>query len=142
MTYAQISEAGGGINKTFTETRKCTVGELVSMGKHRLSEAQALGTTTIEVKSGYGLSVDSEMRLLEACGRISEQTRMDIHTTWLGAHDFPKDKKRSEYMDELISDQLPRVAEQGLSRWVDVFCEPGWFDIEQTGLTKNVHPPR
>jgi len=149
MTYAQISEAGGGINKTVSETRKCTVEELVSMGKHRLSEAQALGTTTIEVKSGYGLSIDSELRLLEAYGHISEQSRMDIHTTWLGAHDFPKDKKRSEYMDELISDQLPRVAEQGLSRWVDVFCEPGWFDIEQTerivvaakglGLTPRLH---
>ena len=149
MTYAQISEAGGGINKTVTETRKCTVEELVSMGKHRLSEAQALGTTTIEVKSGYGLSVDSEMRLLEACGRISEQTRMDIHTTWLGAHDFPKGMKQSEYMDELISEQLPLVAEQGVASWVDVFCEPGWFDIDQTerivvaakelGLTPRLH---
>jgi imidazolonepropionase len=125
------------------------VGELVSMGKHRLSEAQALGTTTIEVKSGYGLSVNSEMRLLEACGRISEQTRMDIHTTWLGAHDFPKGKKQSEYMDELISEQLPLVAEQGVASWVDVFCEPGWFDIDQTerivvaakelGLTPRLH---
>ena len=149
MTYSQISEAGGGINKTVSETRKCTVKELVLMGKYRLSEAQALGTTTIEVKSGYGLSVDSELRLLEACGHISEQSRMDIHTTWLGAHDFPKDKKRSEYMDELISDQLPLVAEQGVSRWVDVFCEPGWFDIDQTerivvaakelGLTPRLH---
>jgi|TARA_B100001996_G_scaffold69301_2_gene50621 imidazolonepropionase len=134
MTYAQISEAGGGINKTVTETRKCTVEELVTMGKNRLSEARALGTTTIEVKSGYGLSVDSELRLLKAYGRISEESSMDIHTTWLGAHDFPKGMKRSEYMEEIITEQMPLIAEQGISRWVDVFCEPGWFDTEQTEL--------
>ena len=132
MSYAQISDAGGGINKTVKETRRCTIQDLVSMGKQRLSEAENLGTTTIEVKSGYGLSAESELRLLEACGIISEHSRMDVHTTWLGAHDFPKEKSNSEYMDELISEQLPLVAEQGLANWVDVFCEPGWYNLEQT----------
>lgn len=132
MTYSEISGSGGGIGKTVRETRKLSLDELISIGKDRVSRAISHGTTTMEVKSGYGLSVDSELKLLEAAGRIADISPIDIHPTWLGAHDVPKGMNKDDYVEELISEQLPKVASQGISKWADVFCEPGWFDLVET----------
>ena len=104
-----------------------------SIGSSNLSQSSNYGTTTIEAKSGYGLSVESELKILQATNSLGG-INQNILSTWLGAHDFPKDKKVSEYMDELIHEQLPLVAEKGLAKWIDVFCEPGWFDLEQTEI--------
>ncbi len=149
MSYTDIAESGGGIGKTVSETRKLSFNELVQIGKDRVSRAIYHGTTTMEVKSGYGLSVDSELKLLEAAGKIAEISPIDIHSTWLGAHDVPKGMSKGEYVNELISEQLPLVASQGISKWTDVFCEPGWFNLEETedivnaskeyGLQSRVH---
>ena len=88
----------------------------------------------MECKSGYGLTVDSELKLLEVNQFLSEQTPMDIHSTWLGAHDVPKGTNMDNYVDELIHVQLPAVVEQGYAKYADVFCEPGWFSLEHTEL--------
>jgi imidazolonepropionase len=104
----------------------------MELGRKRIARATALGTTTMECKSGYGLSLDSELRLLKAIGRLSAESLVDIHPTWLGAHDFPKGVDTGDYVEELINEQLPEVVEQGIARWADVFCEPGWYNLEQT----------
>ena len=133
LSYQDISKQGGGINRTVEATRKASLKELKLIGSSNLSQSSNYGTTTIEAKSGYGLSVESELKILQATNSLGG-INQNILPTWLGAHDFPKDKKVSEYMDELIHEQLPLVAEKGLAKWIDVFCEPGWFDLEQTEI--------
>ena len=137
LTYQDISNQGGGIAKTVNSTRNASRKELESIGNRNLSQSSHYGTTTIEAKSGYGLSVDSEIKILQATSSL-DGIRQNVLPTWLGAHDFPKDKTSSEYMDELIHEQLPLIAENDLAKWIDVFCEPGWFNLEQTEtLVKN-----
>ena len=139
QTYQDISNQGGGIAKTVNSTRNASLKELESIGNRNLSQSSHYGTTTIEAKSGYGLSVDSEIKILQATSSLNG-IRQNVLPTWLGAHDFPKDKTTSEYMDELIHEQLPLVAENDLAKWIDVFCEPGWFNLEQTEtLVKNAN---
>ena len=130
-SYQEISKLGGGIGRTVSSTRKASKKELISLGHQRLSQASLNGTTTIEAKSGYGLSVDSEIKLLQASSEINSQ-KCNILPTWLGAHDFPNDKSNEEYIDELITEQLPFISENKLANWVDVFCEPGWYTLDQT----------
>tara|TARA_B110000003_G_scaffold269456_1_gene300499 strand:- start:537 stop:1808 length:1272 start_codon:yes stop_codon:yes gene_type:complete len=130
-SYQEISKLGGGIGRTVSSTRKASKKELISLGHQRLSQASLNGTTTIEAKSGYGLSVDSEIKLLQASSEINSQ-ECNILPTWLGAHDFPNDKSNEEYIDELITEQLPFISENKLANWVDVFCEPGWYTLDQT----------
>ena len=132
MTYTGIAECGGGIQKTVDFTKSAPFGRLVQLGEKRISRALKMGTTTMECKSGYGLSVDSEHKLLEINQFLGQNTLMDIHSTWLGAHDVPRDMKIDDYVDMLISEQLPAVIEQGNAHYADVFCEPGWFSLEQT----------
>ncbi|MEE3200728.1 MAG: imidazolonepropionase [Candidatus Thermoplasmatota archaeon] len=132
LSYADIAAQGGGIQKTVNSTRLATMDRLIQLGGKRIARAAGLGTTTMECKSGYGLSIDSELKLLEACNRLAIESQIDIHSTWLGAHDVPKDATCDQYVESLISDQLPKVAEQGLAKYSDVFCEPGWFTLEQT----------
>ena len=139
LTYQDISNQGGGIAKTVNSTRNASLKELEYIGNRNLSQSSHYGTTTIEAKSGYGLSVDSEIKILQATSSL-DGIRQNVLSTWLGAHDFPKDKTASEYMDELIHEQLPLVAENDLAKWIDVFCEPGWFNLEQTEtLVKNAN---
>jgi len=133
LSYQDISLQGGGIHKTVEATRKATKEELVSLGQTRITQASMNGTTTMEAKSGYGLSLESEVKLLETMSEI-KNSNCNLLPTWLGAHDFPKDKTKEEYMDELINKQLPYISERKLTKWVDVFCEPGWFSVEQTEI--------
>lgn len=132
LTYTDIAERGGGIQKTVDFTRSMPSSRLVQLGEKRIARALKFGSTTIECKSGYGLSVDSELKLLEINQSLGQNTPMDIHSTWLGAHDVPKDLNIEDYVDNLISEQLPAVIEQGYAHYADVFCEPGWFSLEQT----------
>jgi len=132
MTYRQIAEAGGGIAKTVQSTRSMSLNELCHDGITRLNQAVSTGTTVIEAKSGYGLDTDSELRLLEAMAVIDDSSAVKLLPTWLGAHDFPQGRTRDEYLDELISSQLPAIAEQGIAKWVDVFCEEGWYSNDET----------
>ena len=131
-TYQEIAQSGGGIMKTVRHTRTTPKRHLVASGISRAQEFMRNGTTTLEAKSGYGLDLDSEIKLLESISEINRSTTLDIRATWLGAHDFPPEMGRGEYVEHLISEQLPVISELSLARWVDVFCEQGWFTNEQT----------
>jgi len=131
-SYKDIAKTGGGIMKTVNSTRSSPQKQLVDSGLKRLESALKNGTTTMEAKSGYGLDLNSEVKLLEAISIISRSSPCDVRATWLGAHDFPKEMTRDEYVDHLISEQLPVISELSLAKWVDVFCEDGWFTNEQT----------
>ncbi len=131
-TYRDIAASGGGINKTVVHTRGTPIETLVESGSRRVSSAISHGTTAVEAKSGYGLDVDTEIKLLEAISMIGRSSPCNITPTWLGAHDLPPNSTRREYIDQLVSKQLPIVSELGLAKWADVFCEPGWFTPEET----------
>ena len=123
MSYREIADAGGGIAKTVRSTRSLSVDELTQIGISRANRATRTGTTVMEAKSGYGLDTKSELRLLQAISEVEQHTNAKILPTWLGAHDFPHRRSREEYLDELVCEQIPAVAEQGVAMWADVFCE-------------------
>lgn len=131
-SYKEIAQSGGGIMKTVNSTRSSPQKQLVDSGARRIGAALQNGTTSLEAKSGYGLDVDSEVKLLESISVIGRSTPCDVRSTWLGAHDFPTEMSRKQYVEHLISEQLPVISELALADWVDVFCEEGWFTIEQT----------
>ena len=133
-TYLEILEAGGGILKTVRETRKATIEELVENGKNILDKMLKHGTTTVEAKSGYGLSTKDEIKSLEAVRVLDKQHPIDLVPTFLGAHAIPPEYKGriDEYVDLVISEMLPKVAEKGLAEFCDVFCEKGIFSVDQT----------
>ncbi len=133
-TYQEIAEAGGGILSTVAATRQASEEELAALARRRMDQMLAWGTTTAEAKSGYGLSLESELKQLRAIRRASEDHPVDLVPTLLAAHEVPPEhrKKRRRYID-LICDQIvPAVAEQGLARFCDVFCEQGVFSAEES----------
>ena len=133
QTYRQIAELGGGISSTVSATRKAIDSRLLQLGVERLNAALRNGTTHMEIKSGYGLDTESECRLLnigKQLGAIENLPSLDL--TWLGAHAVPPNGTIESYVEEIMADQLPAIIEQGLARSTDVFCEPGWFNLEQT----------
>ena len=132
MSYREIADAGGGIAKTVRSTRSLSVDELTQIGISRANRATRTGTTVMEAKSGYGLNTESELRLLQAIYEVDQHPNVKILPTWLGAHDFPHRRSREEYLEELVCEQIPAVAEQGVAMWADVFCEEGWYSNEET----------
>ncbi|MEK9695735.1 MAG: imidazolonepropionase [Candidatus Poseidoniales archaeon] len=132
-SYAEIENMGGGITHTTFETRNATIEELNELGYVRLRNALSHGTTHIEAKSGYGLDSETELKLLQCGGMLSEQSHLPtLEHTWLGAHSFPKEMSPTEYVEHLVNEQLPAVIEQSIAHSADVFCEPGWFTVEQS----------
>lgn len=128
-TYAEIAEAGGGIVSTVAATRAASEEDLVAETRPRLDEMLACGTTTCEIKSGYGLDLESELKLLRAVRRLSSQHPLDTVATFLGAHEVPVDyrDRRDAYVKLVIDEMLPAVAAERLAEWCDVFCETGVF---------------
>ncbi len=133
-TYLEILEAGGGILKTVRETRKASLEKLVENGKKILDRMMNYGTTTVETKSGYGLSLDSEIKSLKAANILNKEHPLDVVSTFLGAHAIPPEYKgrTDDYVDLIISEIIPKIASEGLAEFCDVFCEEGIFSIEQT----------
>ncbi len=133
-TYAEIAAEGGGILTTMKAVRNASVDELAEVGRRLVDSAVRHGTTTIEIKSGYGLDLASELRLLEAAGRLKAENRAHIHVTFLGAHAVPPEWKHDpeQYVNIVINDMLPAVAEQGIAEFCDVFTDAGFFDREQS----------
>ena len=132
-TYLEIASMGGGIVSTVNQTRNATDLELFELGKKRLETALKSGTTHIESKSGYGLNLETELRLLEISKKLSLCSNLpSMDHTWLGAHAIPEETNHKDYFESLISEQLPAVCEQGIARSTDVFCEPGWFTVEES----------
>ncbi len=133
-SYLEILDSGGGILKTVRETRNAPIEKLVQNGKKILDSMMSHGTTTIEAKSGYGLTTESEMKQLEAMQILNDDHPVDIIPTFLGAHAIPPEyeNKTDKYVDLIISEMIPRIAKEGLAVFCDVFCEKGIFSIKQT----------
>ena len=136
-SYADISKLGGGIKKTVNATREESFKSLIDNSLRRADIAISFGTTTLEAKSGYGLNQMTEIKSLKTIDEVSKISNCKIIPTWLGAHDFPDEKLRSDYIDELINIQLPNIVEDNLAQYVDVFCEPGWYSTEETEIIVN-----
>jgi imidazolonepropionase len=121
-----------GIMATVEMTRLEDSDALFASAAGRLDEMLAHGTTTAESKSGYGLDVPSELKLLEVNRRLNESHRVDVVSTFMGAHDFPLDVPRAAYVDQVIDEMIPRVAEDELAGFCDVFCDEGYYTVEQS----------
>lgn len=133
-TYQQIAESGGGILSTMKATREATKRDLYKLAERRLNDMMRNGTTTVEIKSGYGLSPEAEMKMLEVISELKRDHYVTILATFLGAHTFPpeyKDNKQG-YVDRICDYMLPYVAEKKLATFVDIFCEQGYFDLKMT----------
>ncbi|WP_252501816.1 imidazolonepropionase [Sporosarcina sp. Marseille-Q4943] len=133
-TYMEIMNAGGGIHATTRMTREATEDELVEQSSRRLNSFLKHGVTTVEGKSGYGLDLETELKQLRATKRLNDIHPIDIVPTFMGAHAVPQEYKgnEDEYIDSIINDMLPVVAEEKLAVFNDVFCEVGVFTPEQS----------
>jgi imidazolonepropionase len=150
-TYAEIAAEGGGILSTVAATRAAAEEELVDSARARLDEMLACGTTTCEAKSGYGLTTESELKQLRVIRTLDRSHAIDIVPTFLGAHEVPPEyrERRAGYVTLVTDEMIPRVAEEGLARYCDVFCDVGAFTPEEAdailtagqrvGLTPRVH---
>ena len=132
-SYSDIAKMGGGINSTVSDTRQMSELELFNLAKQRAITALNNGTTFMETKTGYGLNNENELKLLSVAKRLNlDDMTPGIDSTWLGAHAIPQGHDLESYTYEIINSQLPAIAESGLARSADVFCEPGWFSLEST----------
>jgi imidazolonepropionase len=132
-TYQQIAEEGGGIQTTVKGTRLASIEQIVSQAESIAWSAIKHGTTAMEIKSGYGLSLDSEIKLLKAIKILKEKLPIHISTTFLGAHDFPQEfqNDRDKYVDLICDEMLPYVAKEGLAEYCDAFVDKGYYTVEQ-----------
>ncbi len=133
-SYMEIATSGGGIRSTVRTVRQASEEELVRAGLAHTDAMLRWGTTTVEIKSGYGLSVEAELKMLRAIRQIAREAEADIVPTFLGAHEIPDEFRgdRSSYVDLLIQDMIPAVGETGLAEFCDVFCERGVFSAQES----------
>jgi imidazolonepropionase len=131
-TYEQIAAAGGGIWSTVEKTRAAKEADLVARAKKHAQWFLKCGATTVEAKSGYGLTVEDELKILRVMRRIDQETPLEIVPTFLGAHAVPRGTLPDKYIDLVINEMLPRVASKKLAEFCDTFCERGYFEIEQS----------
>jgi imidazolonepropionase len=132
-SYMEIAEKGGGINSTVDRVRRAGREELVDAALPRLRSMLRTGTTTVEIKSGYGLDLGNEVKMLRAVRELGEVQPVSTVPTFLGAHEFPPEYRdeRERYVSVILDDMIPAVAEEGLAEFCDVFCEQGVFTPEQ-----------
>jgi imidazolonepropionase len=133
-TYQEIAARGGGIQSTVNRTRAASVDDLVATGKRYASWFLRGGTTTVEAKSGYGLALDDEIKMLRAIRRLGEETPLRYVPTFLGAHTVPVEyrNRRSDYVSLVIDEMLPAVTQQKLAEYCDVFCEDNVFTADES----------
>ena len=133
-TYAEIAASGGGILNSAKRIASSTEDELYASANERLHELIKLGTGAIEIKSGYGLTVESELKMLRVIKRLKETAPIPIKATFLGAHTYPIEYKENHqgYIDLIINEMLPAIAQENLADYIDVFCEDGFFSKEET----------
>ncbi len=135
--YMEIAAAGGGIHSSVRSVREASEDELTDLARRRLTRLASYGTTTVEVKSGYGLRVEDELKQLRVIARLAGELPLRLVPTWLGAHEIPPEARasaaaRSDYIRMLVEEMLPRVVAEHLAVFADVFCEPGVFTIDET----------
>jgi len=151
VSYAEIAAQGGGIVTSVAATRAATEHDLVDGARTRLADMLSFGTTTAEAKSGYGLDLKSERKMLRAIRTVAAGQPVEVTATFMGAHEVPLEfrERRGDYVREIVDVMLPAVAEEGLAEWCDVFCERGVFTPDETrdillagqqrGLKSRVH---
>mgnify|MGYP006075907661 FL=1 len=134
LSYEEIANRGGGILNSAEKLQNATEDELYESAFSRLNNLIQMGTGAIEIKSGYGLTLDAELKMLRIIKRLKENTEVSIKATFLGAHALPKEYKDNKegYMNLVIEEMLPQVAEEKLADYVDIFCEKGYFTVEDT----------
>ena len=132
-TYEQIAKAGGGIWSTVAKTRAANDADLFTQAQKHAAWFLKGGTTTAEAKSGYGLTVEDELKILRVTRRLNQETLLEVVPTFLGAHAIPREDRESpeRYVDLVINEMLPHVAKENLAEFCDAFCERGYFDLEQ-----------
>ena len=131
-TYEQIAKAGGGIWSTVQKTRTASERDLLIQAKKHANWFLRCGTTTVEAKSGYGLTVEDELKILCVLRQLKQEVPLEIVSTFLGAHAVPRELSPDEYLGVVIKEMLPRVTAEQLAEFCDVFCEHGYFDIDQS----------
>ncbi|PHS61259.1 MAG: imidazolonepropionase [Flavobacterium sp.] len=134
LSYQEIADNGGGILNSAKKLQQTSEEDLFTQSAVRLIEVMKLGTGAIEIKSGYGLTLEAELKMLRVAKRLGETFPVKVKTTFLGAHAVPsefKDNKQG-YLDHICTEMLPKVAEENLADYVDIFCETGYFSVEDT----------
>ncbi len=134
LSYAEIAESGGGILNSAAKLNATTEDELFNSAWQRLQEVSKLGTGAIEIKSGYGLTVNGELKMLRVIKRLKEKSPLSIKSTFLGAHAYPAEYRNSHdgYINLIINEMLPVIANEKLADYIDVFCENNFFSPEET----------
>jgi imidazolonepropionase len=134
LTYEQIAANGGGILNSAKRLQQTSEAELLDQAWARLQEIRSFGTCAVEIKSGYGLTVADELKMLRVARTLKEQGDLTVKTTLLGAHALPVEFKqnRSAYIDSVVNEMIPQAAGEGLADYCDVFCDRGFFTVEET----------
>lgn len=134
LSYEEIANRGGGILNSAQLLNETSEEELYNQSKSRLEEVISQGTGAVEIKSGYGLTLEGELKMLRVIKRLREDYKLPIKATFLGAHAFPKEFKENQqaYVDLIINEMLPKIAEAKLADYIDAFLETGYFSVEQT----------
>lgn len=134
MTYEEIANRGGGILNSAKKLNETPEEDLYNQSKKRLEEVMQLGTGAVEIKSGYGLTVEGELKMLRVIKKLADNYPITIKATFLGAHAFPIEYKEnhSGYIDLIINEMLPKIAAENLAEYIDAFCETGYFSVEET----------
>ena len=151
LSYEEIANRGGGILNSAAKLQQLPEDELYAQSAERLEEVMRLGTGGVEIKSGYGLTVEAELKMLRVIKKLNENYNIPIKATFLGAHAVPANYKgnKQAYLDLIVNEMLPKVAEEQLADYIDIFCETGYFSVEDTefilkagqkyGLTPKTH---
>ena len=134
LSYKEIAKRGGGILNSAKTLQNASEDELFEQSMARIQNLIELGTGALEIKSGYGLTADAELKILRIIQRIKQETNLKIKSTFLGAHAVPEEFKtnKSGYIDLIINEMLPKISQENLADFVDVFCEKGYFDLDDT----------
>lgn len=134
LSYEEIANRGGGILNSAKKLNETSEEEIYNQSKKRLEEVISQGTGAVEIKSGYGLTVDGELKMLRVIKKLAKNYPITIKSTFLGAHAFPKEYKEnhSGYIDLIIDEMLPKIAEEKLADFIDAFLETGYFSVEET----------
>ena len=134
LSYQEIAEKGGGIVNSAKKLQATSENDLYNQSAERLEEVMRLGTGAIEIKSGYGLTTEAELKMLRVAKKLSENYPVTIKTTFLGAHAIPTEYKNNKtgYLELLCNEMLPKIAEEKLAEYIDIFCEEGYFSVEDT----------
>ena len=139
LTYEEIANRGGGILNSANKLNETSEDELYQQSEERLKEVIQLGTGAVEIKSGYGLTVEGELKMLRVIKKLAHNYPIAIKATFLGAHAFPSLYKENKdaYIDLIINEMLPEIAKEKLADFIDVFCESGYFTVAQTEQIMN-----